>query len=136
MHQMEILLVLVAEGNMVAENGTVYANKVKIYDDPQHPSGTFNNSGPNSAVSSYGCLPLKIAIVISYSDKDTLFTKSGGYWYFNGASTEVSTTDYPTLSEAGGEFYFSGSNGNIYPGVLDKDSTYFTRRCDTIYIEI
>lgn len=127
---------IIAEGNMVAENGTVYANKVKIYDDPQHPSGTFNNSGPNSAVSSYGCLPLKIAIVISYSDKDTLFTKSGGYWYFNGASTEVSSTDYPTLSEAGGEFYFSGSNGNIYPGVLDKDSTYFTRRGDTIYIEI
>ncbi len=84
---------------------------------------------------SAGAILFRIAILIDPSESSTLFTKSGNEWYFNGTATGVSATEYPNLTNAdGGLYYFSGSSGTIFTGVLTNTST--NRNSNTIYIEI
>ena len=82
---------------------------------------------------------LKLVIV---TDDSSLFTKSGGKWYFNGAELGVSTSDYPYGPFQYGTWVLSTTNstsGTTYDtGVLYTTSSLYTssRRGDIIYIEI
>ena len=82
---------------------------------------------------------LKLVIV---TDDSSLFTKSNGKWYFNGAELGVSTSDYPYGPFQYGTWVLSTTNstsGTTYDtGVLYTTSSLYTssRRGDIIYIEI
>lgn len=108
---------ITADGDIKSTNGNLFA-------------------GDYASTLSFGRIPFKIAIVINPSDSSSLFTTSSdGYWYFNGTSTGISSTDYPTLSYNDTKgYYFTKSSGDaIYTGVVPNT---VTRRGDTIYIEI
>ena len=83
------------------------------------------------AALSGGYIPFKIAIV---TDDSSLFTVSGGEWYFNGANTGISCGSDTGKYLNNNEWILRDEDGNdVGTGVY---RTSVTRQGDTIYIEI
>ena len=88
--------------------------------------------GRSVALSS-GVIPFKIAIV---TDNSSLFTVSGGEWYFNGTALGIYCGSGYTIATIRGDSWTIWDNSKLEFVDTGVYSTSVTRRGDTIYFEI
>jgi hypothetical protein len=118
---------------LAGTSGTLFqvdSGSVRARNDIEATNGNLISRNRVAALSG-GYIPFKIAII---TDSTSLFTVSGGEWYFNGAATGIPASSR-SISYSGHEYtlYDSEKGEYVGSGVYDTD---VTRSGDTIYIEI
>ena len=124
----------VSQGVTRITNSYIQSNMVTVNNDLTASTISASESivlGARSVALSAGHIPFKIAIV---TDDSSLFTVSGGEWYFNDAATGIPASSR-SISSSGNEYTLYDSERGDYVGSGVYD-TSVSRRGDTIYIEI